>query len=39
MKDCIIQDSWQESESDNRLVEVIRLELWIFSVYDTILQH
>lgn len=27
MKDCIIKDSWQDSKSDNRLVEIIRLEL------------
>lgn len=27
MKDCIIKDSWQDSKSENRLVEIIRLEL------------
>lgn len=25
MKDCIIKGSWQDSKSDNRLVEIIRL--------------
>jgi len=35
MKDCIIQDSWQESESDNRLVEVIRLELFGYFPFTT----
>lgn len=27
MKDCIIKNCWQDSKSDNRLVEIIRLEL------------